>query len=116
MEQEYNPIKKQEVFVDETNAIVTEEELGITPLDVIRKVAESIGQELCDPNPGCKKCAGRGYIGRNAETKAPIPCSCIQPNFDSAENVAMYNRTRKYSRKERRQLDRDNRKKSKKRG
>ena len=115
-EPQYKPIEKQEVLVDDTNTVITDEDLDISPLDVIRKVADNIGQELCDPNPSCKKCNGRGYTGRDAETKAPIPCLCIQPNRDSAESVMAFNRTRKYSRKERRKLERDLRKKAKKRG
>ncbi len=30
------------------------------------------------PNPGCKKCHGRGYIGRNVLTNKIIMCQCVK--------------------------------------
>jgi len=109
----YDSITTEEVYVDQGNTVVTKEELGITPFDVIKAHAEQLGQEIVDPAPSCKHCMGRGYTGRDATTKAPIPCKCIQPNFNSTENTTMYNRTRKLSRKERRALDRDTKKRVK---
>lgn len=29
------------------------------------------------PNPKCKKCFGRGYIGRDILTDHVIPCKCV---------------------------------------
>lgn len=109
----YSGIIEQEVFVDDSNHVRTTDELEITPYDVIKAHAIELGQEILDPNPSCNKCLGRGYIGRDSETKAPIPCSCIQPNFNSTKNAEMYNRTRKLSRAERRRLDRDTKKRVK---
>jgi len=109
----YNEIEAQEVFVDDSDKVITQKELNITPFDVIKATAQQLGQEIVDPTPGCKHCLGRGYIGRNADSKAPIPCSCIQPGFNSIENTTMYNRTKKLSRAERRQLDRENKKRVK---
>ena len=31
------------------------------------------------PNPNCKKCYGRGYIGYNAKTSIMIPCKKCYP-------------------------------------
>ena len=104
---DYNIIPADEVFVDtENDTIVTQSDLEVKPFDVIKSVAEHLGQTVKDPTPGCKHCQGRGYIGRDAETKMPIPCKCIQPNFNKDNSVEMYNRTRKLSRTERRKRDR----------
>jgi len=29
------------------------------------------------PDKNCRKCYGRGYIGRDAHTKKVIPCRCV---------------------------------------
>jgi len=109
----YAPIKTEEVYIDQNQSVITQDDLQITPLDVIKAHAEQLGIELVDPKSSCKSCYGRGYIGRDSQSKAPIPCSCIQVDFNSVNNQTMYNRTRKLSRKERRQLDKDNRKRAK---
>lgn len=57
---------------------VVEEEKPLTAWEVIQQMASVTGAVLKDsPNTGCKKCFGRGYVGRDTKTKAPIPCSCI---------------------------------------
>lgn len=30
----------------------------------------------CPPDPSCKKCHGRGFIGRNRQTGLVVPCTC----------------------------------------
>jgi hypothetical protein len=109
----YGALDTEEVYVDGNQSVITKEDLQITPLDVIKEHAKQLGQELVDPNKNCKQCYGRGYIGRDSESKAPLPCSCIQPNFNDPKNIQMYNRTRKVSRKERRQMARENKKRAK---
>jgi len=34
------------------------------------------GVTFGNPRPGCKKCFGRGYIGKDTETGQPIMCLC----------------------------------------
>lgn len=29
------------------------------------------------PDPNCKKCYGRGHVGRSQESGLYIPCSCV---------------------------------------
>ena len=41
---------------------------NMDPLEAIKAAAEGIGLILNDPKPNCKKCHGRGYIGRHAGT------------------------------------------------
>jgi hypothetical protein len=53
------------------------------PLKVIKAAAEGIGLILNDPKPNCKKCHGRGYLGRHADTGEPVACSCLFPKYDS---------------------------------
>jgi hypothetical protein len=57
------------------------------PLKVIKAAAEGIGLILNDPKPNCKKCHGRGYLGRHADTGEPVACSCLFPKFDSAKDA-----------------------------
>ena len=49
------------------------------PMLIMKLAAEGMGFELKDPKPNCKKCHGRGYLGRKADTGEPIPCTCIFP-------------------------------------
>ena len=71
------PEDKSGIMDTKTGDVISSDEL--TPLDVIKAVAKETGIELRDPNEGCKKCYGRGYIGRDSMTKQPIPCTCIYP-------------------------------------
>lgn len=49
------------------------------PMLIMKLAAEGLGIMINDPNPNCKKCYGRGYLGRKADTGEPIPCTCIYP-------------------------------------
>ena len=95
-------INTENIYIDNDNNIITNEDLNITPMDVIRKLADKIGHEIKEPKSDCKKCYGRGYIGRDSKTKAPIPCSCIFVDYNNSNNIRMFEKTRKLSRKERR--------------
>lgn len=47
------------------------------------KAAADVGFTLkigCRPNPGCRKCYGRGYVSQDVRGK--IPCSCVKPRKD----------------------------------
>lgn len=41
------------------------------------------------PSSSCKKCYGRGYIGKNKTDFTYIPCSCLQKqiNFDILKDI-----------------------------
>lgn len=106
----YDDISIDNVYVgDNIDGVLDQKDLNITPFDVIKKLAEKIGQDVKDPEPSCKRCYGRGYVGRDSETKAPIPCKCVFPNFHDTENDRIFNRTRKLSRKERRRQQKNKR-------
>ena len=60
---------------------------NMDPLEAIKAAAEGIGLILNDPKPNCKKCHGRGYIGRHADTGEPIACSCLFPKFESQRDT-----------------------------
>lgn len=66
----------------------TEEDLinlrNADPMLIMKAAAEGMGFALQDPKPNCKKCHGRGYLGRKADTGEPIPCTCIFPKADRA--------------------------------
>lgn len=108
----YDNVETEEVLINGNSEVV--EAQDVTPFDVIRKLAEGLGQTIKDPKPNCKDCYGRGYTGRDASTKAPIPCHCIYDDFTSAQNTAMYEKTRPISRKERRAMQRNMKKQIKK--
>ena len=57
----------------------TGERVELNPLEKIRFAAERFGIPLNDPNPSCKKCYGRGYLGVDSKTGIPIACYCITP-------------------------------------
>lgn len=59
----------------------------IDPLEAIKAAAEGIGLVLNDPNPNCKKCYGRGYTARHADTGEPIACGCLFPKYESQREV-----------------------------
>jgi len=72
-----NPIKRNAV-VGADGAVIDYK--NIDPLDVIKKFAEKQGITLKDPKSNCKRCYGRGYVGRLAsQGGAPVPCDCIYP-------------------------------------
>lgn len=43
------------------------------------------GVTFGNPRKGCKKCYGRGYIGKNTETGMPIMCSCSSRKRNDSE-------------------------------
>ena len=103
----YADITPTEVVVDESsNTMYTKDDLSITPFDVIKATAEKLGQTVLDPNPSCKSCQGRGYTGREAGSKAPIPCQCIYSKEAKEQAGVIYQRTRKMSRAEKRAEER----------
>ena len=66
-------IKDQEVTEDMLNLRTAD------PMEIFKAAAEGAGITLQDPKKNCKKCYGRGFIGRKADTGEPIPCTCIFP-------------------------------------
>lgn len=76
--------------------------LDNTAFLAIKKQAEKLGQTINNPNPKCKSCYGRGYIGRLANSKAPIPCKCIHTKEDLKRGEYYDTKLRKLSRSERR--------------
>lgn len=57
----------------------TGERIELSPLEKIKFAADRFGISLNDPNPSCKKCYGRGYLGVDFKTGIPVACSCITP-------------------------------------
>lgn len=105
--QNYNLPENREEFIDTKSGEIVKKE-KIEPMDVIRKIAEKIGTKIQDPKPGCKHCYGRGWIGRDAQSKAPIPCNCIYPKVEGEEAIQrqlVQESMRKLSSKERRRLE-----------
>lgn len=83
LENETEKKEEQEEYTYFPEAAAYHTLMNLDPLEVIQAAAQGIGLVLNDPKPNCKHCHGRGWTGRNAETKEPIPCSCIFPKYDS---------------------------------
>jgi len=114
---DYNEITNEEMYIDpQSRTIYEKDELHITAFDVIKATAEKLGQVVNDPNPNCKHCQGRGYVGRDASSKAPIPCQCIYTPEAKEKAADIYKKTRKLSRSEKRKHERLYRKMIKKGG
>ena len=39
------------------------------------------------PNPGCKRCHGRGHLGRDVTTNEYVPCKCVKARPVRPETV-----------------------------
>ena len=63
----------------------------LSDFDVIKAVAKQKGVAIRNPRSGCKKCYGRGYIGWDNKTKAPIPCNCIYPAKTEDQKMQEHN-------------------------
>jgi hypothetical protein len=76
--QKYETPKDVDKFIDTAKGELIDKS-KLSDWDVIKAVAKQTGTEIRNPRGGCKKCYGRGYIGWDSVTKAPIPCHCIYP-------------------------------------
>lgn len=47
----------------------------LTPAEIASGRWKKLGKR---PNPGCKRCHGRGYIGVDVVTKTVIECRCVK--------------------------------------
>lgn len=102
--QEY-VVDNVEALFDSTGKAIDPSDVKIPPFDVIKAMANALGQTINNPKPGCKHCYGKGYVGRDSKNKAPIPCLCIYPSDKKAENDRMFERTKHMNRSERRQWE-----------
>jgi len=102
--QNYDVVRDIEVIFDGNDNPVSKEDLKITPLQVIKTMAQTMGQDISDPKPNCKMCYGRGYIGRDSASQAPIPCTCMYSKGSIALNSHVQSRMHHKNRSERRQF------------
>ncbi|MEM4261033.1 MAG: hypothetical protein QXG00_07365 [Candidatus Woesearchaeota archaeon] len=84
--QKYETPKDVDKFIDTAKGEIVDKS-QLSEFDVIKAVAKQTGTEIRNPRSGCKKCYGRGFIGRDYTTKAPIPCSCIYPPKTPAQKL-----------------------------
>ena len=102
----YNNVVGVDAVFDKDNNIVEPKKVTLEPFQVIKGLAKTLGQNINDPKPSCKLCYGRGYIGRDSGTQAPIPCNCIFPKENKMTNDYIQNRTQRMSRADRREWER----------
>jgi hypothetical protein len=98
------PVQKEE-FVDiEKKSVVDKKD--ISPLEIIKAVANKNGIKLYLGATGCKYCYDRKYIGFDSLTHAPIPCSCLYRGRSSEEkrNDAVAFNTHTFNREKKRQM------------
>lgn len=103
---QYNTIESVEAIFDGNDTYVEKEDLKLTPLQVIKGMAKTLGQEIGDPKSNCKHCYGLGYVGRDSESKAPIPCMCLYSKDAVVANNHVKSRMHHKSRSERREYQR----------
>jgi len=92
---------------DETAVIDTEkgeviDAKSLTPLQQLQFIADKMQMKLVPPNPNCTRpgCYGRGFVGFDNKTKAPVPCKCIfekadQEKMAESTNPAFWNRAQR---------------------
>lgn len=100
--QQYDKVENVEVVFDGNDNPIDKKDLQLTPLQVIKGMARTLGQDINDPKPNCKRCYGRGYTGRDSESKAPIPCLCMYSKDVIASNNHVQSRMHHKNRAERR--------------
>jgi len=103
--QNYDMVQNVEVVFDGNDNPVAQEDLKLTPLQVIKTMAQVMGQDLSDPKPNCKMCYGRGYTGRDSKSQAPIPCTCMYSKEAIVSNNLVQSRMHHKNRSERRQYE-----------
>jgi len=101
----YNSPSAEPVIVTTDGSVITENDI-VTPFQVMKSLSEKIGSVINDPNPSCKSCYGRGYIGRDSSSKAPIPCRCILPKNDISDGERELLNMKTMSRAQKREYDR----------
>lgn len=72
----YDAPESADKFVDTKDGQVVDKK-DLTPMQIIKTIAEQNGTKIKDPNPSCKHCFGRGFDGKDSKTQMPIPCSCL---------------------------------------
>jgi hypothetical protein len=82
----YDRPEDRSVLVDVKEGKVVDKK-DVPYLEIIRAMAKKVGVEIAEPRKGCHHCYGRGYVGIDSKTKAPIPCSCLFRNRKPEEKV-----------------------------
>jgi len=117
--EDYSLPENRDQFVDITKGEVVDKE-DLPVVEVIKAVAKRIGCDISDPLEGHKKCIGRGYIGFDFKTKAPIPCTCLFRNNSDPDkayrNFVAGNAYGGWNRKKRREMKKIMKQKKKRMG
>ena len=75
-------------MINDVNACLPQQDLkSMDPWTVIVEAARVMAIQLNKPNKSCKKCHGRDYLGRRADTGEPIVCPCIFPKQESDREI-----------------------------
>jgi hypothetical protein len=69
----------EDIFQNPTDEALSKDIKTMDPFVVIVEAARAMGIEIQKPKPNCKKCHGRGYVGRHSDSGEPIACTCIFP-------------------------------------
>jgi len=72
----YELPEQKEEFIDVSKGAIIDKK-DISPLEIIKAVANKNGMKLNLSARGCRYCFDRKYVGFDSITHAPIPCSCL---------------------------------------
>lgn len=75
-------------MINDVNACLPQQNLkDMDPWTVIVEAARAMGIQINKPKENCKKCHGRGYLGRHVDSGEPIACPCIFPKQESDREI-----------------------------
>lgn len=108
------PTEQSPQYVDESTGQLVDSK-DLTDFQKIKIIAQQLGIEIKKPNPGCKKCYGRGYKGKIKDTGEPVFCRCIlvdkKTNNSSSNGDLNREQRRKMQKQMRRRIKKINMKK-----
>lgn len=70
---------------------MTNQSAIMTPeLKALYEAGKQLGVKFNTPIYNCKKCYGRGWIGKDSKTQEPIPCPCILPKETRDRDIGAF--------------------------
>jgi len=109
---EYEVPEERVEYLDQNSKEIVDKK-NLNPYQIIKVIAQKNGINIKEPKKGCRKCGGRGWLGRSATTGEPFACGCIFPDSEKQKqylqglNINMNrNQRRVYKKQIRKQMKR----------
>lgn len=80
--QENYEIPEEHVEYLDQNSKEIIDKKSLNPYQIIKVIAQKNEINIKEPKKNCRRCNGRGWIGRSATTGEPFACSCIFPDTE----------------------------------